>query len=171
MFLDLWREAQQAHDLGHPGAGDALPAGDGRPVGDLAGLEEALPLEGLAEVLDHAGRPWFPGLFGRAPTGWGGGHDPSPGHTTRQGVDVGSLERLPRRQGHLNRLFAQLVPGSAIAASRDVQDPDEDPRRDFPGGSNTVTFGEQKKQERNTRVLPVSGRPRERELKGPLRNL
>ena len=58
LLLDLGREAEQAHDLGHPGAGDALPAGDGRLVGGLAGLEEVLPLEGLAEKLDHAGRPW-----------------------------------------------------------------------------------------------------------------
>lgn len=29
MLLDLEGEAQQAHDLGHPGAGDALAAGDG----------------------------------------------------------------------------------------------------------------------------------------------
>ncbi len=56
MLLDLGREAQQAHDLGHPGAGDALLAGDGRLVGGLAGLEERLPLDGLAEELDHAVR-------------------------------------------------------------------------------------------------------------------
>jgi hypothetical protein len=49
MFLDLGREAQQAHDLGYPGAGEALLAGDGGLVGDFAGLEECPPLEGLAD--------------------------------------------------------------------------------------------------------------------------
>jgi len=42
-----WRRA--LHDLGHPGAGDPLPAGDGGLVGGLAGIEEGLPLDGLAE--------------------------------------------------------------------------------------------------------------------------
>jgi len=28
LLLDLGREAEQTHDLGHPGAGNALPAGD-----------------------------------------------------------------------------------------------------------------------------------------------
>lgn len=34
VLLDLGREAQQAHDLGHPGARDAFPAGDGGLGGD-----------------------------------------------------------------------------------------------------------------------------------------
>lgn len=63
VLLDLGREAAHAHDLGDAGAGDALPAGDGRLVGDLAGLEEALPLDGLAEELDTRGvRGSFGGL-------------------------------------------------------------------------------------------------------------
>ena len=32
-LLDLGREAEQAHDLGHPGAGDPFPTGDGRLAG------------------------------------------------------------------------------------------------------------------------------------------
>jgi len=171
MFLDLWREPQQAHDLGHPSAGDALPASDGRLVGDLAGLEESLPRQGVAEELDHPGRPGYWGWPGRAPAGRGRGHGLSRGHPPRQGANTGGRERLPGSQADLNRLFAQLGPGSAIAALRDMQDPDVDLRRYFPSGSNTVTFGEQKKKERNSRVLLVSGRPRERELKGPFRNL
>ena len=74
-------------------------------------------------------------------------------------------------QGDLDRLFAELVSGEAVVAFRDVQDPDVDLRRDFPSGSNIVTFGEQKKQERKIRVLPASGEPREREFLGFSRNL
>lgn len=55
MLLDLGREAEQAHDLGHPGAGDALPAGDAGLVGGLAELEEGLrlriPLSGIRDIL------------------------------------------------------------------------------------------------------------------------
>lgn len=53
LFLDLRCQTQEPHDLGHPGAGDALPAGDGSLVGDLAGLKEGLPLKGLAEEFHH----------------------------------------------------------------------------------------------------------------------
>ena len=36
LFLDRRGKAQYAHDLSHPGARDALPAGDVGLVGDLA---------------------------------------------------------------------------------------------------------------------------------------
>jgi hypothetical protein len=49
VLLNLGREAKHAHDLGHPGARDALQASDFSPVGELAGFEEGLPLDGLAE--------------------------------------------------------------------------------------------------------------------------
>jgi hypothetical protein len=39
LLLDVGREAEHGHDLGHPGAGDALPAGDGGLVGGLAGRQ------------------------------------------------------------------------------------------------------------------------------------
>jgi len=75
-------------------------------------------------------------------------------------------------RGRLRAPVAELDDGSVTMPARgDVHDPAVDLRRYSPSGSNTVTFGEQKKKERNIRVLPVSGRPRERELKGPLRNL
>jgi len=48
VLLDLWGEAQHAHGLGHSGGGDALPAGDVGLIGDLAGLQEGLPLDGIA---------------------------------------------------------------------------------------------------------------------------
>jgi len=53
VLLDLWREAEHAHDLRHPGPGDALPAGDVGLVSGPAGCEEALPLDGLPEELNH----------------------------------------------------------------------------------------------------------------------
>jgi hypothetical protein len=58
LLLDVGCEAKEAHDLGHPGAGDAVSAGDVGLVGGLAGLEEGPPLEGLAEELDPRGAPW-----------------------------------------------------------------------------------------------------------------
>lgn len=62
VLLDPGREAEHAHDLGHPGAGDALLAGDVGLVGGLAGLKEGLPLDGLAEELDQAGLRWAQSL-------------------------------------------------------------------------------------------------------------
>lgn len=58
MLLDLGCEAEQA-DLGHPGAGAALLAGDGRLVPGLAGFRawtdlgkgEAVPVIGTEEML------------------------------------------------------------------------------------------------------------------------
>jgi hypothetical protein len=61
VLLDRVREVEQAHHLRHPGAGDPIPAGGVGLVGDLAGLEEDLPFDGLAQELDHAG---CPGSFG-----------------------------------------------------------------------------------------------------------
>lgn len=57
MLLNLRGEAQEHEDLGDPGAGDALLAGDGGLVGGLAGLEEGLPLDGLAKESSHRGAP------------------------------------------------------------------------------------------------------------------
>lgn len=49
LFLDLRGEAQQAHDLGNPGTGDSLLSGDVGLIGNIAGLQEGLPFDGLAE--------------------------------------------------------------------------------------------------------------------------
>lgn len=50
MLLDLGREPEQAHNLGDPGPGDALPPGDFGLVRDVTGFEEGLPLDGLVVV-------------------------------------------------------------------------------------------------------------------------
>jgi hypothetical protein len=39
MLLDLWGESAHAHDLGHPGAGDALLSGYVGLADDLAGFQ------------------------------------------------------------------------------------------------------------------------------------
>jgi len=60
-LLDDRREAEEHHDLGHPGAGDAFPAGDLGLVGDSPGVEFPPPGDGLAEQLDHIrafSAPW-----------------------------------------------------------------------------------------------------------------
>lgn len=49
MFLDLRGKTQQAQYLCYPGAGDALLTGDVCLVDSLAGFQESLPLDGLAE--------------------------------------------------------------------------------------------------------------------------
>lgn len=61
MPLDLWCETEHTPDIARPGEGD------GPLVGGFAGLEENLPLNGLTEKHDCAGRPGLPGRFGLAP--------------------------------------------------------------------------------------------------------
>ena len=79
LFLDLRGEAQHAHDLGYAGAGDTLPAGDVGLVGDLAGRQEGLPLDGLAEesttrgVLGSLGGLGLPRQGGMVLTIWSAG--------------------------------------------------------------------------------------------------
>ena len=46
-LLNLRCEAQHAQDLGHPGTGNALTARDLCLAGNLAGIQEGLPLDGL----------------------------------------------------------------------------------------------------------------------------
>ena len=64
VLLDFGGQAEQRHHLGHPSPGDALTAGDLGLIVNLAGLEEGLPLKGLAEKLDDTGRSgclgWLP---------------------------------------------------------------------------------------------------------------
>ena len=55
VILDLGREAEQAHDLGHPRAGDPFPTGDGRLAGGLPGFEEGLPLDSLRRSVTTQG--------------------------------------------------------------------------------------------------------------------
>jgi hypothetical protein len=54
-MLNLRRETKHPHDLGDPGAGHALPAGDLGLVLKFAGIELSSPLDGLVEELDHKG--------------------------------------------------------------------------------------------------------------------
>lgn len=68
------------------GAGDPLSPGDVGLVGGLAGLQEGLPLDGLAEEFDHPGRPGLPGRLRVAPPARDGAHDPVGGDPARQGV-------------------------------------------------------------------------------------
>ena len=91
--LDLGREAKQAHDLAHPGAGNPLPAGDIGLVGGLARLEEGLPLENLAEEFDHP---------------------------ARQGTDVPVLEGSLGPEGDLDRLFTVGARGGIADVSGHV---------------------------------------------------
>jgi len=92
MLLDRRGQAQHAHDLVYAGSRDPLPSGNVGLVGDLAGLQEGLPFDGLAEELDH------PGCFGLlwrlwvAPAAMEGVYDLVGGHPARQGADVAVFE-------------------------------------------------------------------------------
>ena len=56
VLLDVGSQTQHAQNLRDPSAGHALPAGDLGLAGDVAGFEEDLPLDGLAEEFDNPGR-------------------------------------------------------------------------------------------------------------------
>jgi len=47
MFLNLRCQAKEHENLGNPGTGDALPAGDLGLAGDCPGVEFPPPREGL----------------------------------------------------------------------------------------------------------------------------
>ncbi len=145
VLLDLGREAQQTHDLGHPGAGDALPAGNGGLVGLLPGLEERLPLDGLAEEFHHPGRPGGLGRFAVADPGRKGVDDSVGGHAPRQGAHVAVFERPLGPEGDLDRLFTVGGHGPAVAGvhgDMDDAEPDLGLGPAWAAASNTVTFGE-----------------------------
>ena len=159
--MDLGREPKHPHDLGHSRPGDALPPGYLGLGGDLAGLEEGLPLDGLAEKLDDPGRPGVSRWLGLAPAGGGRGHHPVGGHPARQGADVAAFERPLRAQRDLDRLFAIGGPGYAVGVVLgDMDDPEPDlglgPTRT---GSNTVTLAEPITRPRNIRVFQLTENP------------
>lgn len=105
--LDVGGKAEQAHDLGYPSAGDALPAGDVGLVGRLAGVELGPPVHGLAEKLGHAwrpGLPWRPRPPGAAPALGDGGDHLGGWHLSLQGADVAVLEGALGAEGDLDGL-------------------------------------------------------------------
>ena len=127
MLLDRRGQAQHAHDLVYAGSRDPLPSGNVGLVGDLAGLQEGLPFDGLAEELDH------PGCFGLlwrlwvAPAAMEGVYDLVGGHPARQGADVAVFEGPLGSKGDLDRLFAVGGHGGAVVAFLgDVDDPEPD---------------------------------------------
>ena len=111
MRLDLRRQAEHAHDLGDPGAGNPVPPGDLGLAGDVAGFQERLPLDGLAQEFDDPGRPGILGRFRLAPAWQDGAHDPVGGHTARQGADVAVLERTRTNDPLVNRGSRVFLPG------------------------------------------------------------
>ena len=98
-------EPEHAHDLGDPGAGDPFPPGYLGLICGLAGLQERLPLDGLAQEFDD---PGCLGIFGRLrlAAAWrDGAHDPGGGYTARQGADVAVFEGPFGPEGYLDSLF------------------------------------------------------------------
>ncbi len=112
--MNLRGEAQEHEDLGHPSAGEALPASDVGLAGDLPSIEFLLPGDGPAERLDHGRRPGFPGwlsTFGPALAlgngGFGnGGYHLAGGHAAREGSDIAVFEGTLGTEGNLHDLVA-----------------------------------------------------------------
>ena len=76
VLLDLGSQTKHPHDLRDPDPADALPAGDIGLVFGLAGRQQRLPPEGLAEKLDNRGRSGHLGWLGFAPGRRDGANDP-----------------------------------------------------------------------------------------------
>lgn len=142
-LLNLGDQAEEPHDLRHPGPGDSLPPRDLSLGRDLADFELTTPLLGLPEELDRPRRPGLPGWLG-GPSGLGGHvHDSVGRDPPRQGANAPVLERPLGPQGNLDGLFVELGLGNAVVADRgDVDDPKPDLRRALPAGSQPVTLGD-----------------------------
>jgi len=86
IFLNFRSEIKETEDLGDPSSGEAFLAGDFGLGGNLTGLKEPLPLDGLSEKFDHSWRlglsrgPW------RAPWRRNGTYNLSFGHPAAQGT-------------------------------------------------------------------------------------
>lgn len=165
MLLDRWREAQQAQDLGHPGARDPFSTGDLGLVRDVAGVELPPPLLGRPEKLDHLrgpgclGRLSVPGLRREGVDGLVGRHP------SFQGAHDAVLERPLGPQGNFHRLFAvggHRGPIRAFLGNVDDPEPDLGLGPAGPAAvSRTVTFGEPNLFARNSTGISVSGDARE----------
>lgn len=144
MFPDLRRKPQHAHDLGHPGSGNTFLPCDLGLTCDLAGFQESLPLDGLAEELDYPGRLGFSGWFRSAPAWRDRAYHPGGRHPARQSADVAVFECPLGPEGNFDRLFAVGRHGGATVASLGEMDYPEIYLRLEPpqAGSNTVTYGE-----------------------------
>lgn len=145
MLLDLGREAEHAHDLGYPCAGDALTAGDGRLVGDFAGFDEGLPLDGPAEKFDDTGRPRFPERLRFSLAGRHSVYDPVGGHPAREATGVAVFEGPLGPQSDLDCLLVVCGYGAAVRPVQGNVDNAEPNFRLSPSrmsASRTVTVGE-----------------------------
>jgi len=145
VLLDLEGQAEQGHHLGDPSAGDSLAAGDLSLIADSPRFEEGLPLKGLAEKLDHPGRPGRLGWLAVPVLGRERTDDAFGGHAPRQDANVVVFEGPLRAQGNLDGLFAVGVHmGTRGALNGDVDDAEPDlrlgPAR--AATSRTVTAGE-----------------------------
>ena len=122
MLLDLGGEARQAHDLGHAGPGEAFSAGALGPAGNLVGLQESLPLDGLAQEFDDSGCVGALWRCWRGSTLRDGAHDPVGEHAARQGADVAIFEGPFGPEGDLDRFntWGASSPGPSMRSSRNA---------------------------------------------------
>jgi hypothetical protein len=88
VLLDFGGQAEQGHHLSDPSPGDALAAGDLGLIVNLAGLEEGLPLKGLAEKFDDTWRSGRRGRLAVPVLGRKRTDDAFGGYLARQGADV-----------------------------------------------------------------------------------
>ena len=91
-------------DPGHERA-EQLPSDFGL-TGDLSGIQESLPLDGLTEELDHPRFPEYPGWLRLPPGCRRGAHYVVGRHPARQGAEIAVYERPLGPEGDLDYLFA-----------------------------------------------------------------
>jgi len=111
-LLDAGGEAQEHEHLRYAGTGDAFAASESGLALDFAGIELPLPLDGLAEGLDHGRRPGRLELRGHSD---GGGKAVDGGFAWQLSLEVADvpvLERAPWPQGDVDSLgvFCEGVP-------------------------------------------------------------
>ncbi len=93
VVLDLRRQANEGHNLGHSGAGDTLATGNLGLGANVAGVKLAPPLLGHPEEFYHPGCLRLPWGLGWPPGLGGHVHDPISGDAPLEGAYTTVLER------------------------------------------------------------------------------
>ena len=120
--MDFGCKAQETENLGDAGPGYALPPGDLGLIANLAGVELATPLDGLAEEFGHSGSFAWPRSLWLASVRGNGPHDPVSRHTAFQGPDVAILEGPPGPQSDLDLLLQEAGSPAVLALSGRMDD-------------------------------------------------
>jgi len=142
LFPNLRGKAEEPHDLGYPGAGDALLTGDIRLSGDRTGFQESLPLDGLPEEFDHSGGLGYSCGFGVARRDRA--YHSAEGSPLPQGANISVFKRPLGPEGDFDVLFAvNARTDFSFSVMGEMDNSKIDLRLDTPrAGSQSVTDGE-----------------------------